>query len=154
MPAGYFPPTVLVAADSRTLFWSQLSPTYMNTWYRGRIDAPGSGAPFVPTGAQAPQGLLISRDGSTPVSITNGSLYVLRGPQFSDAVPLTTNTGFAHLGQLAYAPDTNSLAIKGGNTNNRVLMLNPKAPGWQEDLGPESGVSGVHCMAYAGTFCQ
>ena len=36
-----------------------------------------------------------------------------------------------------YAPDANSVAVKGGDTRSHILMLNPKIPGWQEESGSE-----------------
>jgi hypothetical protein len=49
-----------------------------------------------------------------------------------------------------YAPEANSVAVKGGDTRSRILMLNPKIPGWQEDLGPNTGTGGVSCLTFAG----
>jgi len=52
-----------------------------------------------------------------------------------------------------YAPDANSVAVKGGDTRSRILMLNPKIPGWQEDLGPNTGTGRVSCLTFAGGSC-
>jgi hypothetical protein len=52
-----------------------------------------------------------------------------------------------------YAPDANSVAVKGGDTRSRILMLNPKITGWQEDLGPNTGTGGVSCLTFAGGSC-
>ena len=62
-------------------------------------------------------------------------------------------TGLMFIQRPVYAPDANSVAVKGGDTRSRILMLNPKITGWQEDLGPNTGTGGVSCLTFAGGSC-
>lgn len=150
-PAGMYVPPAQVAADSRTLFYSQattIGPPVTN-WFRVRLDQPGNATPFAPAGT-SPAQVKLGPDGRTMVIQSGANLYVAAG-SFDTVHTLPTASGSTANRQIYYAGDSRAVAISGADPE-RILITNPLIPGWSTVLQQTDGNFPV-CIAWAGSRC-
>ncbi len=143
-----------VAGNSRTGFFRYLDGA-LQTWAWGTVMPTAALGGFTPVGGSvpAPRALVPAPDGSAVVFDGGAGIYATLGNQFSTATllfsrPVTT------VPTLLYAPD--SSAVAAGNVNlSGIVVANPKAPGWFEDvlaITPGQPASAA-CMVFAGAGC-
>ena len=154
-PADHFISSAVVLPDSRTLFYN-LVRFPNQTWHVGRIDQPGVAEIYAPNGMTDLRSLTVLPDGSALVLATVGSVHVARESPYLSTTQLLTLPGTTITASPLSAPDSKSIAVHieaSPGVRGRLHLVNPKIPGWSEDINPSSGNFGVSCAAYAGSRC-
>jgi hypothetical protein len=155
-PVGFFINSPVVLPDARTLFYNVTSLGSPSSWRKGRIDQPGVAEIYSPEGVSGLRHLVVAPDGSALVLTTDGgTIYVAGESGFAVATQLLALPGTTIVESPAYASDGTSAAIHvaDGIQPGRLYLVNPKIPGWSQDLSPVTGKFGVDCVAYAGSGC-
>jgi hypothetical protein len=155
-PADFFAGSPVVLPDSRTLFYSESRLGSPTTWRKGRVDQPGVFETYAPAGVTDLRNLQVAPDSSALLLATGSNLYVTDASPFLSTTQLLALPGTTIVNAPLYAPDSRSAAIRVDGVVNalgRLLVVNPKIPGWSQDLTPATGTFGVACAAYQGGGC-
>ena len=126
------------------------------TWRKVRLDQPGVDEAYAPTGVSDIRSLLVAPDNSSLLLTTPSNVYVTDGSPFLSATQLLALPGRTIGETPLYAPDSRSVAVHiSGAVGElgRLYLVNPKIPGWSEDLTPATGTFGITCAAYQGGGC-
>jgi hypothetical protein len=154
-PADHFVSSAVVLPDSRTLFYN-LVRFPNQTWRVGRIDQPGVAEIYAPNGITDLRSLTVLPDGSALVLATVSNVHVARASSYLATTQLLTLPGTTITASPLTAPDSKSIAVHiegSAGVRGRLHLVNPKIPGWSEELSPSTGNFGVSCVAYAGSRC-
>jgi len=133
----------------RVLIGQSLAPQQYR-WFHASLDPLGSAVEFAVAGQPAPRQVVGARDGSAVVFDQGDRIYATFGGQFSSSTELAVlpaDDPIPH--SMRYSPDSSSAVVL-GTAGTSALILNPKAPGWSDQLDPVPATSfGQLCVAFA-----
>jgi hypothetical protein len=155
-PAGFFVNDAVVLPDSRTMFYNVVQLGGPTTWHKIRLDQPGIFETYAPTGLSDIRSLLLAPDGSALLLTSGSNVYVTDGSPFLATTQLLSLPGTTIFESPLYAPDGRSVAVHIGaevGQLGRLYLVNPKIPGWSQDLTPGTGTFGIACAVYPGSGC-
>jgi hypothetical protein len=155
-PANTFMSAIVGLPDSHTVFYNAVRFGDPTIWHKARLDQPGVVETYAPAGVSDIRSLQLAPDGSTLLLATPSNVYVTDQSPFLSTTQLLGLPGTPIAESPLYAPDSRSVAVHIGaavGELGRLYLVNPKIPGWSQDLTPVTGTFGIVCAAYQGSGC-
>lgn len=151
-PTNEYASNPRATADSSTLFYT-LSTGSATRWFYTTFAQPSVATPFAPGGSSLPpvSTLSLAPDGSAVVFTVGTYVFATTAP-YTSAEQLLPGD-WSSTAEVKYAPDANTVAVRRSEDPSRVLILNPKIPGWVGEATSSSSALTVSCFVFPGERC-